>query len=201
MLLSMIFNSIAQIILFGLIPVIFWAITSRKKMSFLSYIGIQKIDKAKMKDTFIWSTITLLFFLAISIYLLYITKGVETATSKFSGLGFKGLLPALVYASLNTALPEEILFRGFLLKRVSNRFGVVCGNIVQGILFGLMHGILFLSILNPVKTILVILFTGGVAFVMGYINEKKANGSIIPSFVIHMIANLVSSVISLFSLI
>ena len=36
---------------------------------------------------------------------------------------------------------------------------------------------------------------------MGYINEKKANGSIIPSFVIHMIANLVSSIISLFSLI
>ena len=34
-----------------------------------------------------------------------------------------------------------------------------------------------------------------------YINEKKANGSIIPSFVIHMIANLVSSIISLFSLI
>ena len=201
MLLSMIFSSIVQIILFCLIPFVFWTITSRKRMSFFSYIGIQKIDKAKMKDTFIWSTITLLFFIAISIYLLYIIKDVETATSKFSGLGFKGLLPALVYASLNTALPEEILFRGFLLKRVSNRFGFVCGNIVQSILFGLMHGILFFSILEPVKTILVILFTGGVAFAMGYINEKKANGSVIPSFVIHMIANLVSSVISLFSLI
>ena len=146
MLVSIVISSIAQMILFSLIPFIFWAITSRKKMNFLRYIGIQKIDKAKMKDTFSWSTITLLFFLSISIYLLYITKGVETATSKFSGLGFKGLLPALVYASLNTALPEEILFRGFLLKRVSNRFGFVCGNIVQSILFVLMHSILFFSI-------------------------------------------------------
>ena len=201
MLLSMIFSSIAQIILFSLIPFIFWAITSRKKMSFLSYIGIKKIDKTKRKDTFIFSTITLLFFLVLTVYILYITKGIETATSKFFGLGVKGLLPVLVYASLNTALPEEILFRGFLLKMVSNRFGFVCGNIVQSILFGLMHGILFFSILELIKTILVILFTGGVAFTMGYINEKKANGSIIPSFVIHIIANLVSYVISLFSLI
>ena len=200
MLLSMIFSSIAQIILFSLIPFIFWAITSRKKMSFLSYIGIKKIDKTKKKDTFIFSTITLLFFLFLTVYILYITKGIETATSKFSGLGFKGLLSALVYASLNTALPEEILFRGFLLKRFS-RFGFVFGNIVQSVLFGLMHGVLLFSELELLKAILVILSTGGVAFAMGYINEKKANGSIIPSFVIHIIANLVSSVISLFSLI
>ena len=200
MLLSIIFSSIAQIILFSLIPFIFWAITSRKKMSFLSYIGVKKIDKTKKKDTFIFSTITLLFFLVLTVYILYITKGIETATSKFSGLGFKGLLSALVYASLNTALPEEILFRGFLLKRFS-RLGFVFGNIVQSVLFGLMHGMLLFSELGLLKAILVILFTGGVAFAMGYINEKKANGSIIPSFVIHMIANLVSSVISLFSLI
>ena len=200
MLVSIVISSIAQIILFSLIPFIFWAITSRKKMSFLSYIGIKKIDKTKKKDTFIFSTITLLFFLVLTVYILYIAKGIETATSKFSGLGFKGLLPAIVYASLNTALPEEILFRGFLLKRFS-RFGFVFGNIVQSILFGLMHGVLLFSILEPLKTILVILFTGGVALAMGYINEKKANGSIIPSFVIHMIANLVSSVISLFLLI
>ena len=169
-------------------------------MSFLSYIGVKKIDKTKKKDTFIFSTITLLFFLVLTVYILYITKGIETATSKFSGLGFKGLLSALVYASLNTALPEEILFRGFLLKRFS-RFGFVFGNIIQSVLFGIMHGVLLFSELGLLKAILVILFTGGVAFAMGYINEKKANGSIIPSFVIHIIANLVSSVISLFSLI
>lgn len=199
MLVSIIISSVFQIILFSLIPFIFWFITSRKKMSFLDYIGIKKIDREKNKDTLIWSTITLLFFLALTVYILYITKGVETATSKFNGMGFKGLLPAIVYASLNTALPEEILFRGFLLKRFS-RFGFAFGNIFQSVLFGLMHGVLFFSELGLLKAILVILFTGGVAFAMGYINEKKANGSIIPSFIIHMIANLVSSVISLFSL-
>ena len=200
MLVSIVISSIFQIILFSLIPFVFWIITSRKKMSFLEYIGIKKIDKEKKKGMLIWSSITLLFFLILTVYILYITKGIETATSKFNGLEFKGLLPAIVYASLNTALPEEILFRGFLLKRFS-RFGFAFGNIFQSALFGLIHGVLLFSELGLLKAILVILFTGGVAFSMGYINEKKANGSIIPSFIIHMIANLVSSVISLFLLI
>ena len=200
MLVSIVISSIFQTILFSLIPFVFWLITSRKKMSFLEYIGIKKIDKEKKKGMLIWSSITLLFFLILTVYILYITKGIETATSKFNGLEFKGLLPAIVYASLNTALPEEILFRGFLLKRFS-RFGFAFGNIFQSALFGLIHGVLLFSELGLLKAILVILFTGGVAFAMGYINEKKANGSIIPSFIIHMIANLVSSVISLFSLI
>ena len=200
MLVSIVISSIFQIILFSLIPFVFWLIASRKKMSFLEYIGIKKIDKEKKKDMLIWSSITLLFFLILTIYILYITKGIETATTKFNGMGFKGLLPTIVYASLNTALPEEILFRGFLLKRFS-RFGFAFGNIFQSVLFGLMHGVLLFSKLGLLKAILVILFTGAVAFDMGYINEKKANGSIVPSFIIHMVANLVSSVISLFSLI
>lgn len=36
---------------------------------------------------------------------------------------------------------------------------------------------------------------------MGYLNEKKAGGSILPSWIIHGLSNLFSSVISMLNLI
>jgi hypothetical protein len=41
--------------------------------------------------------------------------------------------------------------------------------------------------------------TGLVAFVMAYINEKKADGSILPGWAVHACANIVASVFVLFS--
>ena len=74
-------------------------------------------------------------------------------------------------------------------------------NLVQSILFGLMHGVMFFSAAGPVKAVLITLFTGSIGWLMGYINEKKADGSILPSWSIHAIANIFSGVCSAFLLI
>lgn len=132
---------------------------------------------------------------------MFLTKDVETATSAFSGLGIGGILPALVYSIFNTSLPEEILFRGFLLKNFQNRFGYKPANIIQSVIFGLLHGAMFLSAIGIVKAIVLVLFTGAFAYFMGYINEKKAGGSIIPSWIIHALSNIVASFMALFSVI
>lgn len=105
----------------------------------------------------------------LSIPVLYLLGDVETAYSDFKGLGVGAIPAILIYAIFNTALPEEILFRGFLLKRIAERFGFVTGNIVQAVLFGVLHGALFFSMVGFVKTILIILFTGMIAWLMGYI--------------------------------
>ncbi len=128
----------------------------------------------------------------LSIPVLYLLGDVETAYSDFKGLGVGAIPAILIYAIFNTALPEEILFRGFLLKRIAERFGFVTGNIVQAVLFGVLHGALFFSMVGFVKTILIILFTGMIAWLMGYINEKKAVGSILQSWCIHASANIFS---------
>ena len=47
-------------------------------------------------------------------------KGIETATSEFTGLGIMAIPAIVVYAAFNTAFPEELLFRGFLLKRLTH---------------------------------------------------------------------------------
>lgn len=140
-------------------------------------------------------------YLIVSFITIYLIKDIETATSEFDGMGISALLPALIYAIFNTSLPEEILFRGFLLKRIANQFGYMTANIIQSMIFGLLHGLMFFNVLGIVKTIIIIFFTGMIAFAMGYINEKKANGSILPSWFIHALSNIFASIVAMFSLI
>lgn len=54
------------------------------------------------------------------------------------------------------------------------------------------HGVMFFTLAGAVKAILIIAFTGAIAWFMGYVNEKCANGSIIPSWIIHTVSNLFS---------
>lgn len=124
-------------------------------------------------------------------------KNVEMATSEFTGMGFQAIPAVVIY----TALPEELLFRDFLLKRMSNKFGFQISNIIQATLFGLLHGIMFFSLVGTNKTILIIIFTDVIAWLMGYINEKKANGSILPSWFVHTVSNIFSGICSAFMLI
>lgn len=139
-------------------------------------------------------------FVALSVMLLAMLSGVTTATSVFHGLGLVALPAALVYAFFNTALSEEILFRGFLLKRLSSKFGFAVGNGVQSVLFGLLHGVMFVPVVGVVKALIIIVFTSAIGWCMGYVNEKLAGGSIIPSWLIHALANTFSSLLALFSI-
>ena len=201
MLVSKIISSIIEIILISFLPFIWWLISAKKKESFFNWIGLKKIDNKNKKSTLINTIVISLVFMTVSILTLYLIKDIETATSEFKGLGISALLPALIYAIFNTSLPEEIFFRGFLLKRLSNKFGFRIANVIQSIIFGLLHGIMFFSLVGVVKAIIIILFTGIVAYAMGYVNEKKANGSILPSWFIHALSNIFASIIAIFSII
>ena len=201
MLVSKIISSIIEIILISFLPFIWWLISAKKKESFFNWIGLKKIDNKNKKSTLINTIVISLVFMTVSILTLYLIKDIETATSEFKGLGISALLPALIYAIFNTSLPEEIFFRGFLLKRLSNKFGFRIANLIQSIIFGLLHGIMFFSLVGVVKAIIIILFTGIVAYAMGYVNEKKSNGSILPSWFIHALSNIFASIIAMFSII
>ena len=201
MLVNKIISSIVEIVLMGFVPFIWWLVTARKKEKFLKWIGIKGIEKENQKAAWISTLVISLLFIPVSVYTLYIIKDIETATSEFKGLGISALLPALIYAVFNTSLPEEIFFRGFLLKRLSNKAGYRIANLLQSMMFGLLHGIMFFSLVGIVKAVMVIVLTGTIAFAMGYVNEKKANGSILPSWFIHALSNIFASVIAMFSLI
>lgn len=195
-------SSVLEIIVLALVPFIWWLITARKKETFFSWIGLKKIDGTKGKSILKISGIVEIGFILLSIFILYAIRNVEgMATSDFTGLGIKALPAILVYALFNTALPEEILFRGFLLKRISKKFGFSVANYVQCIIFGLIHGVMFFSQVGTIKGLIITCFTMSIAWCMGYINEKKADGSILPGVGIHAVANIFSGLVSAFTLI
>ena len=194
-----IISSILQIILFSIIPFIWWLATARKKQKFAEWIGLKKIDGGKKTLTAI--IIVSIAFLISGALTLYLIRGIEMATSEFTGLGVAAIPAIVVYATFNTAFPEELLFRGFLLKRLSNKFGFNIANIIQALLFGLIHGIMFFMLVGIVKAVLIIVFTSVIAWFMGYINEKYSNGSMIPSWIIHTISNLFSGICAAFLII
>lgn len=166
-------NSIIQIIAFSLIPFLWWLVTSRKKMSFFEWIGLKKVKNLKENKLFTWILMVIVLVSIFSVFIFYILKNMNVAYSEYTGLGIKALPSILVYASFNTSFPEEILFRGFLLKRIGNKFGFTIGNLIQALLFGCIHGILFFSAVGILKSIVITLFTGMIGWIIGYINEKK----------------------------
>ena len=69
------------------------------------------------------------------------------AANQFAGLGAAAVIPALFYAIIQTGLSEELLFRGFLLKRLMKIFDFQGANLLQSIVFGCVHGTMLWSVL------------------------------------------------------
>ena len=141
-------SSAATIVVMLFLPLIWWLVTARKKQNFFSWIGLKRIQTEKKATLLLWFFGAAAAFGLASLLLPWITKGTEAAlaTARFSGLGWSVLPAVAVYAVFSTAFWEECLFRGFLLKRLAHRFGFRAGNIVQAVIFGLMHGVMFLPL-------------------------------------------------------
>lgn len=191
-----IISSLLQIIIFSIIPFLFWYFSARKQESFREWIGLKKIKGGK--KTALAIIIVTTFYLLISLILLNSLKNIENATTEFQGLRFAALPAIFIYAVFNTSFPEEILFRGFILKRLASKLGFIKANFIQSLLFGLLHGVMFFPLVGNLKTILIIILTSLIALAMGYINEKLSGGSIIPSWIIHAISNLIAGLYAAF---
>lgn len=199
---NLLINSILQTILFSIIPFIWWLVSGRKEKSFLDWLGLKKLiikDKTKYFMTFV-SIVILFLVLSMLVIPFFIDKSIM-ATSQFSGQGVSALIPALIYAFLQTGFSEELFFRGFLTKRLVNKFGFKLGNIIQSSLFGLMHGLMFISKVGLLSAIITILLTGMIGWLMSWINEKQSNGSIISSWLLHGCSNTLASIIAMFNII
>ena len=195
-------NALIQIVLFMLLPFIWWFVTARRKSSFLDWIGFKPLKDTGNHKMWLWIFLGLLSFTIFSYLVLYtIVKDLKTATSSFSGLGFQALPAVLIYSLFQTSLPEELLFRGFLLKRFSVCLSFGVANTIQAALFGLLHGLMFITEVSWLQTLVIILCTGVIAAYLGFVNEKKSGGSILASWIMHALANVVTGMLSAFLLI
>lgn len=194
-------DAIIQLILFSLIPLLWWLFKGRKQTNLLEYLGLKK---PSIKNTRGFIGVLIIDFVIILIQLfgvppLFIDEA-DMSTSAFTNRGLSVLFPVLIYAFVQTGLAEEIFFRGFLAKRLIHQFGLNIGNIIQAFLFGLIHGLIFFNYTSTFGVIVIIFLTGFNGWLMGLLNEKYSNGSIIPSWLVHALSNLISSVFSMFGL-
>ena len=198
---SKLMSGIMELLIVSVIPFITWLIWSRKKVGFFDWIGLKKFESQKKRQLLLTILGISLVFLLFSIIVFAWFDSSQTATADFSGKGIGALPAILAYAILGTALPEETFFRGFLLKRLQGKLGFLGANLVQSLVFGLLHALMFIQLTGYLKAFAILVFISLIAYVLGAINEKKANGSILPSVFIHALANTVIGMLFAFSLI
>lgn len=105
-------------------------------------------------------------------------------------------LPLWVAACLKgvfqTALPEELLFRGLIGKRLVNRMGFRVGNMLQAAIFAGMHmSFPFLLNLDGALPMAIAfgLISGSLGWGVGYLNYRHGDGSMVPGWIVHGVAN------------
>jgi membrane protease YdiL (CAAX protease family) len=195
---SEIFSATLQILIFAFIPFLFFIIKNKKAKGFLNFIGL---SKSNTKANFFAFLISLT--LAVPVLLLAVWNDdfreimihPQSATGKIRALGFstETMVVVMIAAIFKTAFSEELLFRGFIAKRLIAVTNYQIGNIAQAIIFGGIHTLLFAFITQNIVFLTVIfIFPSLVAYFQVYLNEKLANGSIIPGWIAHGTANVIS---------
>jgi uncharacterized protein len=194
-----IISTILQIVLFTLVPFIFFLLRKDKTLTFFRYIGLYK---PTMKSLIYVIFVSLIFLIA-GVGLTFIDDSIKeavlspnsvTGKLRLMGLNATTVTILLVIALFKTSFSEEILFRGFIAKQLINKLGFKIGNMLQAIIFGLLHLLLFLLLTNTtfIPLIFIFIFSSFAGWTIGYIKEKFASGSIIPGWVAHGLGNTLS---------
>ncbi|NLM38840.1 MAG: CPBP family intramembrane metalloprotease [Firmicutes bacterium] len=191
-------SSVVQVVIFSAVPFVWWAVTERGRVPFFKWVGLKRPALADKQRAALVIGAAVVFSVSMQFVIPHLVETDDTAVSAFVGRGMAAFVPALLFAFISTGLSEEILFRGFLGKRLVAQHGFVIGNIVQAFVFGLIHGILFWGKTGTLVSALIAVVTGFTGWLMGYVNERIADGSIVPSWMIHGISNMLSALFVMF---
>lgn len=196
--LDSIVSAIIQLMVFTAVPFIWWLVTARKSKSFFAWIGLTKIEIVNRRVYLI--AIVLLLVLSVVLGTLVLPNLIDAsdnAVTSTEGTGLVAIISILVFSYIKTGLAEEIFFRGFIAKRLIGKLGFNIGNLLQGLIFGALHGLLFLMITGPVIAGIIILVTGISGWFSGWFNEKQSGGSILSSWLLHGSSNAIIAFIAL----
>lgn len=206
---SSITTTIANLVVFSLLPIIWWFFRHRKEEGFFRWIGFFKPQLKSRWWVLLIFAILYYFFYNFDFTqfvspetLEYIENSASVSSNVFAGVGVAAILPAFIENFIANGVAEEILYRGFLCKRLCTKAGLVKGIFLQAVLFGLMHNILYILAGLDVGLwyhILTFVFTGMGALLLGWLNEKIFNGSIIPSILLHGAGNFIASMLVAFA--
>ncbi len=193
-----IIGAVLQVLAFALIPFIWHLIQNKSAKGFFAFVGLHS---ANPKANLLGLSLSLLFAFPVLIFTNFNSEFAAILTNPESvsgqmremGLSASTLVIIAVVAIVKTGLSEELFFRGFVAKRLIAWLGFGTGNLLHAALFGIIHSLLFMTITDNWLFITVIfVFPTAGAYLSVYINEKLANGSIIPGWIAHASANVLS---------
>lgn len=196
MLIQQCINAGVQVVLFSVVPLLWWLVTARKKQRFTEWIGMKKPEGGKALLG--WTVVVFLACFLAGEVAVWVRGDVQAAESAYAGMGFGALPSVCVYAYIQTALSEEILFRGFLFKRLMAKLGFVAANVIQAVIFGALHLLMVWGHVGLVAGAVIVLYPMIPAVAFAVLNERKAGGSIWPGWFIHGTLNAVSACFALF---
>ena len=205
LIINTIISAVLQILVFTAIPFFFYLIAHHRVKGFFDYIGLLKPERRTMlyatllSAAFVFPTLLLLFFVPD---IRAVVTGSNTVVGRLRSYGFSGTTIVLVglEAFVQTAFSEEILFRGFVAKRLINWMGFRWGNLLQALLFGAVHLLLFTGQeFSFTLAVGFVLLTGLGGWISAFLNERVGNGSILPSWWMHAVANVIADTILVFS--
>lgn len=206
---SAVVSALLQIAAFATVPLAVWYLTDRKKgISFNEYVGLFK-PRLERKGWLLPVIGLMSCFVCYFGFTLLISQGniselmaqsKEVAANAFAGRGFSVLGRMIITAFINNGFCEEMLFRGFLCKRLMQRFGDNAGIFLQAVIFALVHNVMFREIVPDVGFhITIFLIIALVSALFAILNEKILNGSIWASVIIHGMGNFVSYLLTAFA--
>lgn len=197
LLFSTFITTVAQLILLFLLVILIWIFTGRKRgVELFTWLGIKR---------FRWSgTLVKLFMILLILYTGIKTFGQfiipDDAEAKllFFHDGPAALVPAFIAAFLQSGLLEETLFRGVIGKNFIYRCGFRTGNLIQSSLFGIYYFVFMIGTLGTIRAFIIATAAACCGYAFCLINEKYANGSILPGWILNSTACFIAYLFIMF---
>lgn len=189
-----------MVLVFG---VLLYVLQHRRLRGFFAYLGLTRAPWSSIRLAAVWGLVSVPIGIALSEGLLPLVLGDASAAWRESpnttgnqliATGAKGatlMIAALLKGGVQTALVEELLFRGIVAKRLIGRLGFRTGNVLQAFIFLSIHVMLFVAFARE-HWISLTLILGPFPFVLGLLAgwlNHQARGSILPGWVLHGLAN------------
>lgn len=180
---------------FALVAFVFFG---RKRGGFLKATGLILPTAHSLRIALVHA----LFVIPFTLFVFRITPVGDLALSNSTvasrimeyGFSVEAALVVLVVALFKTALSEEIIFRGVIAKILIAKIGLLSGNILHAVGFGVLHITLFMLFaggqLQLWAIALIFSLTTFGSWILAHLNESVGNGSIVPSWILHGLTNV-----------
>lgn len=194
---QLLLSSLIQFILVMIVPIIYFLFTRNKLKNLFFKLGFRTATLSLVLKSFLIGILLALFPILLVVlddqfYAIFKSGNLLSGSfPKDQSIAFI-ILYIFIISYIKTALTEEIFFRGFLGKLLLKKLTFTTSNFIQSTIFGTIHLLFSLAISNNLYFILFsFIYPFIFSFIGFYLNEKKANGSILPSIIIHGTANFI----------